>query len=173
MRQGLLITALTGALVCPVGVVAATDQDPTQQKAQQQIDATTKKTAYGSELLTSEENSQYRAKLRAANTAEERDKVRNEYQALMQERAKERGVTLIDRPARKGREGFTRAGRDAKGNKSMTVQEKAEYRSRLQTAKTPEERDMIQKEYRELMQERSTKQGATPPQQPSQPGTAP
>jgi hypothetical protein len=173
MRQSLLITVLTSALLCPVSVVAATDQDPTQQKAQQQIDAKTKKSVYSSDLMTAAENSEYRAKVRAANTAEEGDKIRNEHHQLMQERAKERGVTLIDRPPRKGKEGFTPAGHDAKGNKSMTAEEKAEYRARLQTAKTAEERDMVRKEYQELMQKRATKQGMTPPRQPPQRGTAP
>jgi hypothetical protein len=177
MRLSLLITALTSALLCPAGVVAATDQGPTQPKTQpktqQQVDVVTKKGMYGKDLMTAEENAEYRARLQAAKTAEERDTIRSEHHELMQERAKERGVTLLDRPPKKGNKGVSRANRGAKANKSMTAEEKNEYHARLQAAKTAEERDMVRKEYEELMQERARKQGMTPPQQPPQQGAAP
>jgi len=53
---------------------------------------------YGSQLMTKEEKAQERAKMRTAKTAEEREKIRKEHHESMQERAKERGLTLPDDP---------------------------------------------------------------------------
>jgi hypothetical protein len=46
---------------------------------------------YGSQLMTSEERTVYRNKMRAAKTQAERDQIRAEHHAAMQARAKERG----------------------------------------------------------------------------------
>ena len=53
---------------------------------------------YGSQLMTQQERDEYRAKMRAAKTPETREAVRAEHHKAMQERAKERGVTLPDQP---------------------------------------------------------------------------
>ncbi|HEU5399610.1 MAG TPA: hypothetical protein VFV77_10010, partial [Gammaproteobacteria bacterium] len=54
---------------------------------------------YGWQLMTPEERDAYRAKLRAAKTANERAKIRAEHHKEMEARAKERGVTLPPGPA--------------------------------------------------------------------------
>lgn len=57
---------------------------------------------YGSQLMTPQERSAYRAKMRAAKTPEERQAIRAEHHAAMSARAKERGVTLPEQPPARG-----------------------------------------------------------------------
>lgn len=47
---------------------------------------------YGSQLMTEHERDQYSARMRAAETAEERELIRMEHQERMKELANERGV---------------------------------------------------------------------------------
>ena len=86
MNKPLIVTALAVSLSVPAGFALAADQ--------QQI--------YGSQLMTQQERNEYRAKLRAAKTIEERERIRNEHHKLMKERAKARGVTLPDEPPARG-----------------------------------------------------------------------
>jgi hypothetical protein len=53
---------------------------------------------YGSQMMTPAERNDYRMRMRAATTDEARQKLRLEHHTLMQERAKERGMTLPDMP---------------------------------------------------------------------------
>jgi len=53
---------------------------------------------YGSQLMTVQERAEHRNKMRAAKTAEERERIRAEHHEQMKVRAKERGVTLPDVP---------------------------------------------------------------------------
>jgi len=77
------------------GIAFSADQESAQQRQ-----------VYGSQLMTQPERVEYRARMRAAKTAEAREQVRLEHHALMQERAQERGMTLPDKPpARGGRMG--------------------------------------------------------------------
>jgi len=57
---------------------------------------------YGFQLMTPQERDAYRARMRSARTQEERERIRAENHARMQERAKERGVTLPDAPGGRG-----------------------------------------------------------------------
>ncbi len=52
------------------------------------------------------------------------------------------------------------------GSQLMTRQERAEYRVRMRTAKTAEEREQIRKEHHERMKERSRERGVTLPDEP-------
>ncbi len=49
---------------------------------------------YGYSLMSQQELNQYREQMRAAGTTEERNQVRAEHRKAMQDRARERGVTL-------------------------------------------------------------------------------
>lgn len=53
---------------------------------------------YGWDLMTPEERTAYRNKMRAAKTPQEKAKIRAEHHKEMQKRAKERGVTLPEPP---------------------------------------------------------------------------
>ena len=59
-------------------------------------------TIYGSQLMTQKERLDYRLKIRQAKTVQEREQIRAEHHKQMQERAKERGVTLPDVPPAQG-----------------------------------------------------------------------
>lgn len=56
------------------------------------------KPVYGWQLMTPQERTQYREKMRTLKTREERQAFRREHHKQMQERAKERGVKLPDEP---------------------------------------------------------------------------
>jgi len=85
-QAALLVIALIGA------AVATTISAPAQMQDQ----------IYGSQLMTPEERSAYRDRMRSAKTAEEREAIRAENHKKMSERAKERGVTLPDEPPAAG-----------------------------------------------------------------------
>jgi hypothetical protein len=57
---------------------------------------------YGSQLMTEQERSEYRAEMRAATTEQEREQIRLEHHSEMQERAREMGVELPDGPPAMG-----------------------------------------------------------------------
>lgn len=71
---------------------------------------------YGSQLMTAEERAEYRAKMRAANSLEEREQIRREHHERMVERAKAQGLTLPEEPPARGmRRGTGSAGGDGMG----------------------------------------------------------
>ena len=57
---------------------------------------------YGWQLMTQQERNEYQQKMRSLNTNEAREQYRLEHHKMMQERAKERGVTLPEMPAPHG-----------------------------------------------------------------------
>lgn len=59
-------------------------------------------TVYGWELMTPQERQQFRDRMRNTTTAQEREKIRAEHHKEMQERARERGVTLPEMPPQRG-----------------------------------------------------------------------
>jgi hypothetical protein len=75
-------------------------QDQTRQ--QDQISTQDQEQVYGSQLMTQQERTAYRARMRAAKTQEERERIRAEHHEQMKARAKERGVTLPDEPPARG-----------------------------------------------------------------------
>jgi len=65
---------------------------------------------YGYQLMTEQERVEHMARMRAATTAEEREQIRAEQHARMQERAREQGVTLPAEPMPRGGMGMGRGG---------------------------------------------------------------
>lgn len=57
-------------------------------------------TIYGSQLMTDQERTEYRNRMRELRTAEERERFRAEHHDLMQARARERGLQLPPEPPR-------------------------------------------------------------------------
>ena len=57
---------------------------------------------YGSQMMTQQERDEYRSKMRAAKTFEERERIRKEHQERMKVLAKEQGVTIPDEPPVRG-----------------------------------------------------------------------
>lgn len=58
---------------------------------------------YGSQLMTQQERMEHRSKMQSMKTMEERERYRMEHHKKMQQRAKERGVTLPDEPLMRGK----------------------------------------------------------------------
>lgn len=90
----LLIAATSGAWA-QEAKTPVKEQAKTQTQQQEPI--------YGSQLMTQQERNAHRAKMRAAKTDQEREQIRLEHHKQMQERAKERGVTLPDVPPASGK----------------------------------------------------------------------
>lgn len=91
MKPSMLFTALFGmsaalaafAQPAPKTPPAASDTSP----------------IYGCMLMTPQERADFRARMHAATTPQQREAIRLEHHKQMQERAKQRGVTLPDMPA--------------------------------------------------------------------------
>lgn len=113
-RKNLLITAISGVLMFTGSMALAADQardrdrlhDPEksmdQSRDQDRDQLRDQDKVYGSQLMTAQEQKEYRQRMQAAKTAEEREQIRNEHHKQMQARAKERGVTLPDEPPERG-----------------------------------------------------------------------
>ncbi|MCE5181155.1 MAG: hypothetical protein LLG15_05080 [Betaproteobacteria bacterium] len=84
------------------GIAVASSVAVAEEPAKPQAQARQQEQVYGSQLMTREERTAYRAKMRAAKTPEEREKVRAEHHEQMKVRAKEKGVTLPDAPPAMG-----------------------------------------------------------------------
>jgi hypothetical protein len=84
-----LILIATTLIFSSTLALAADDPITTQENKLKQV--------YGKQLMTEEERSEQRAKMRAATTTEEKEQIRKENQQRMKQRAKEQGVTLIDK----------------------------------------------------------------------------
>ena len=93
-KRTLMVSALAAALTLPTGFALAADQKSGQEMAQTQK----QEQIYGSQLMTQQERAEYRAKMRAAKTAEAREQIRREHHERMRERAEARGLTLPDKP---------------------------------------------------------------------------
>jgi hypothetical protein len=114
MKQQGLIKALivaTSLAGLGIGVASAQDKLKTQDQLKTQ-DMTQSKDMdkdwdqlrdqdrlyiYGSELMTEQERSTLRDRMRATKTLQERDRIRAEHRLQMDARAKERGVMIIHR----------------------------------------------------------------------------
>ena len=98
MHKYLTGVVLAGLLAVPAGLIAA--EEVTPQPVAPAVKKQVREQVYGSQLMSRQERLEHRAKLRAAKTAEEREQIRKEHHEKMQQRAKERGVTLPDMPSR-------------------------------------------------------------------------
>jgi hypothetical protein len=98
--KSMLVAALAALLAVPLSapVMASGDEAPVRAETQQEY-------AYGWQLMTDQERAEHRMKMRSFRTNEEREAYRLEHHQLMQERAREQGVTLPDEPLPRG-QGF-------------------------------------------------------------------
>lgn len=104
MFKRTLISATVVALCSAATAAWAGEQAQVQQQTEQQVQQPMRPSApvYGSQLMTRQERIEYRNKMRAAKTRQEREQIRAEHHTRMQERAKERGLTLPDAPPPNG-----------------------------------------------------------------------
>lgn len=98
--QKFLISLFSIVLLFTFGVSQAADQVKDQKKdqAKDQTKDQTQDQIYGNHLMTEQERLQHRNKMRSLKTAQERETYQLEHHKRMQERAKEKGVTLPDEP---------------------------------------------------------------------------
>lgn len=106
--------------------------------------AMTDEEIYGSELMTAEERNRYRNELRQLATVQEREKYQARHEAKMQERARTEGKDLV--PPGQG---------PVYGGELMTVQERNQYREKLRTLGSEEEKQKFMAEHREEMRLRA------------------
>lgn len=111
-------------------------------------------------LFTPDEHSQFRQKMESAKTPEERDAVRKAMRAAMEQRAKEKGVTLLHHA--RGPMG----GRAADGPMSQlfSEQERTAFREKMRNAKDRDERRKIAQEMHASAQTRAKEKGIELPQ---------
>ena len=86
------ISILTASLLLAVAPLPVNAETQTQTQEQ------TTQRAYGWQVMTEQERMEYQQQMRALSTEQERQQFREEHHKAMQERAKERGVTLPDEP---------------------------------------------------------------------------
>lgn len=101
IRKTVAMLAVAAPLAGLVSVASA--QTATRDQTKDQAREQTQQRIYGSQLMTQQEQNEYRDRMRAAKTVEERERIRTEHHDRMQERAKARGVTLPDQPPAKPR----------------------------------------------------------------------
>ena len=89
MSNKIILSAITSALIISSGVVLAADASVDQAKIQQTT---------GRQLMTPEEQSAQRTKMRNATSAEERKEIRKKHHEKMKVKAKEKGMTIPDNP---------------------------------------------------------------------------
>lgn len=94
-KSRLILSALTTAWLLNAGLALAAD--PAMQRGERMGGW-----VYGSELMDPEELKEHRAKMRAAGSAEERERIRNEHHHHMRLRAEERGIHLPEHPPVRG-----------------------------------------------------------------------
>jgi hypothetical protein len=105
MRRELIGILAAMLLVGPVSAWAAESEQQSQGGQMQQEQAQqTQEQVYGWQLMSDTERRDYRQRMRELHTEEEREALRREHHAQMQERARQLGVTLPDEPGpyRKG-----------------------------------------------------------------------
>jgi hypothetical protein len=111
MKRTLIYTAVFASLLPAAGIAYGADQDADRDRDQLQTqdrdmarnrDQVQGKPVHGRQLMTEQERNAFRARMRAAKSVEERERIRNEHHERMMERAREKGVTLPDKPPMRG-----------------------------------------------------------------------
>lgn len=102
-------------------------------------------------LFTQDERAQFEQKMKSAKTPEERDAVRKEMRAAFEMRAKERGITLAQRPDRPDRA-------------KLGPEDHQRFQERWNNARTNEEREALRKEMMAAIDQRSQSGGSPRPE---------
>lgn len=101
-QEQLMASVVSGALMAAAGGLLAADPQSAPAGEPGKAQLARQEPIYGSQLMTREERIEHRNKMRSLRTAEEREQYRLEHHAKMQERAREKGVTLPDPPSGRG-----------------------------------------------------------------------
>ncbi|MDR9500848.1 MAG: hypothetical protein RI601_03550 [Desulfurivibrionaceae bacterium] len=93
-KRIIMVSALAAIISLPAGLALAADPQPQESTTQTENQGE----VYGSQLMTQQERLEYRNRMQAAQSEEERQQIRNEHHKTMQERARKRGLTLPEAP---------------------------------------------------------------------------
>ena len=100
MKKKLSIFAV---LFCSLLLTSPFALSASQAQEQERVEAQKQEHIYGSQMMTEQERNEYRARMQAAKTNEEREQIRMEHHELMKKRAAEQGLGIPDSPpARRG-----------------------------------------------------------------------
>jgi hypothetical protein len=102
-------------------ILAATVPTPGQENKNQEQDQ-----IYGVQLMTEQERADFRSRMQAAKTLEEKELIRNENHKAMQERAESRGLVLPDQQA-ENKDRNNRAGKMMNQGRGMDKGEGTRY----------------------------------------------
>lgn len=156
----------------------AKDQDQDRDRDRLQTSRVVEDQLASLSLLTSAERTQMQAQMRAATTAEERNRIRAEHQKLIQERAREMG---IEAPMGNGQgPGAGQGGQGGAGGQAgdgaaeqtrarymlmtmLTEQERSQFMNRIRSATTEQQRETIRNEMRVTAQQRARETGVDVP----------
>lgn len=97
-RKPVIAVVLVSSLLLPSGFVLAAQQETERERLQVQE----REHLYGSQIMTEQERNEYRARIGAAKTQEQREQIRMQHHERMRERAQEQGLSLPDAPPLKG-----------------------------------------------------------------------
>lgn len=98
MKRVVILSLLLA--VVPLAMAQTRDQtrDQARDQTRTQVQDQSRTRIYGSQLMTPAERAAYRERMRSAKTRAERNRIRAEHHKAMQERARQRGVTLPNMP---------------------------------------------------------------------------
>jgi len=111
-------------------------------------------------LLTDGESRQFRKQIRNAKTKEERNRIRERHQALVQQRARDLGIDAPFGPQGAGpgdRDGYYLA-------QMLTERERLQFHERMRIAANEQERERIRTEMHTMARERAREMGIDVPQ---------
>ena len=157
--------ALVAAFLSAAAGGALAQSQPQVQPPSQSQPSNAPQTVRPADLMTQQERDAFRQKMQAAKTPEERREIRDAQRATLEQRAKERGVTLA--PSARGGYRHAPGGYDARReayNQLFTQEERDQFRSQMHAAQTPEARQKLREEHRTLAESRAKEKGiALPP----------
>lgn len=161
MKRSLILSVIAVTLTLSSDFVMAEDKAMSKDK----LETTPQEAVRGSQLITREEREEFRNKMRSANSAEERQQIQQEQHERMRSRAEERGLSMPNDPPADG--GLKTQKQDrVYGSQLMTQQEREEFRNKMRSANSAEERQQIQQEHHERMKLRAKERGLNMPDNP-------
>lgn len=122
---------------------------------------------YGASLMSPKERADYTIHVKQMSSEQKRVETRVAHERQMQQRAKERGVTLGKAPSRREVAAQERTRQEERaqvyGYSLMTQQEVNRYFERLRSARTERQRRQIRAEHRKQMEARARERGVKLP----------
>ena len=95
-------TPVIVALLCSLLLLSSFALAANQATENERIKTQEQDHIYGSQMMTEQERNEYRNRMHAAKTNEEREQIRMEHHENMRKRAKAQGLSMPDSPPPKG-----------------------------------------------------------------------